>query len=177
MRRVVTGIVSGRSVFLSDGAPANAHSYTGWPGHRTALLWSTRQAPRLPLDLRDEPAPGDRVMPAVGETRLLRITFPPDSVFADPSFDADIYGVEAARNLPGLIEAFEPDGGGMHRTDTIDYGVVLNGEVWLELDDGAEVRLTQGDVVVQGGARHAWRNKSESDVTMLFVLIGAGERS
>ena len=176
MKRFVTGVVEGCSVFLSEASPANAHSYKGWPGHKTSLLWSTDKGPALPLDMRGEPAPGARVMPSVGETKLLLITFPPASVFADPAFNPGLYGAEAAQNLPGLIEAFEPDGSGMHRTASIDYGVVLSGEVWLELDDGAERHLTQGDVVVQGGARHAWRNKSDADVTMLFVLIGADER-
>ena len=173
MRRVVTGVVGGRSVFLSDGKPANMHSYIGWPGHKTALIWSTEATPHLPLRSGDEPASGDRVTPAVGETRLLRVTFPPDSIFADPSFDPERYGDEAGQHLPGLIEAFEPNGSGMHRTASIDYGIVLDGEVWLELDDGAEVQLHQGDIIVQGGTRHAWRNKSDREVTLVFVLVGA----
>jgi hypothetical protein len=173
MRRVVTGVVDGKSVFLADGEPANRHEYEGWPGHLTAVLWATAASPQLPVVAGDEPRPGIRVAPQSGETRLMLVRFPPDTIFADPHFDGPGYEAEAAFHLNGLIDAFEPDGAGMHRTDTIDYDIVLDGEIWLELDDGAQTLLKQGDVVIQGGARHAWRNKSDRDATMLFVLVGA----
>lgn len=174
MRRVVTGIVDGKAVFLADGPPANAHSYEGWPGHMTSLVWATASSPRLPVDLRDEPQPGLSVSPELGETRLLVVRFPPDSVFADPRFDGPAYTAVAAKYLNGLIDKFEPDGSGFHTTQTIDYDVVLDGEIWLELDDGLETHLKQGDVVIQGGTRHAWRNRGDRDATLLFVLVGTG---
>lgn len=74
--------------------------------------------------------------------------------------------------MPGLGELFEADAPGFHRSDTIDYGVLLEGELTLELDDGERV-LRQGDVVVQMGTRHAWRNTGNSPARMLFVMVGA----
>ena len=59
----------------------------------------------------------------------------------------------------------------MHRTETLDVGVVLEGETWLLLDDGSETRMGPGDVVVQRGTNHAWANRSDRPVRMLFVLI------
>jgi quercetin dioxygenase-like cupin family protein len=59
----------------------------------------------------------------------------------------------------------------MHRTKSIDYGIVLDGEIVLSLDDGSELQLTTGDVVVQRGTAHAWRNSSESVTRMLFVMV------
>jgi quercetin dioxygenase-like cupin family protein len=59
----------------------------------------------------------------------------------------------------------------MHRTETVDVGVVLEGETWLLLDDGSETRVARGDVVVQRGTNHAWANRSDSPVRMMFVLI------
>jgi quercetin dioxygenase-like cupin family protein len=59
----------------------------------------------------------------------------------------------------------------MHRTETLDVGVVLEGETWLLLDDGSETRVGVGDAVVQRGTNHAWANRSDSPVRMLFVLI------
>ncbi|MFC0303482.1 cupin domain-containing protein [Rhizorhabdus histidinilytica] len=174
MRRVITGVVDGKSVFLADGEPANAHEYTGWPGHLTSVVWATAAPVALPVTRDAEPQPGIRVSPEAGETRLMVVRFPPDTIFADPRFDGPGYGAEAATHLPGLIDAFEPDGSGFHTTRSIDYDVVLDGEIWLELDDGAETRLGQGDIVVQGGTRHAWRNRSDRDAVMLFVLVGAG---
>ncbi len=59
----------------------------------------------------------------------------------------------------------------MHRTETLDVGVVIEGETWLLLDDGSETRVGAGDAVVQRGTSHAWANRSDGPVRMLFVLI------
>jgi quercetin dioxygenase-like cupin family protein len=59
----------------------------------------------------------------------------------------------------------------MHRTETVDVGVVLEGETWLLLDDGSETRVGPGDAVVQRGTMHAWANRSDRPVRMMFVLI------
>jgi quercetin dioxygenase-like cupin family protein len=59
----------------------------------------------------------------------------------------------------------------MHRTETVDVGVVVEGETWLLLDDGSETRVGPGDAVVQRGTMHAWANRSDRPVRMLFVLI------
>ncbi len=75
--------------------------------------------------------------------------------------------------MPGLAETLERDAPGMHTRQTVDYAVVFEGEIWLEVDDGQTIHLKQGDVVVQNGTRHAWRNKGTDRVTMLFVLHGA----
>lgn len=101
------------------------------------------------------------------------VRFPPDAVMADPSFDPIAADAEQHQYLPGLAELFEREAPGMHTTDTVDYDIVLEGEIWLELDDGAEVHLRQGDVAIQCGTRHAWRNKGTSPATMAFILIGA----
>ena len=61
----------------------------------------------------------------------------------------------------------------MHRTETVDVGVVLEGETWLLLDDGSETRVGVGDAVVQRGTNHAWANRSDRPVRMVFVLIDA----
>jgi quercetin dioxygenase-like cupin family protein len=59
----------------------------------------------------------------------------------------------------------------MHRTETVDVGIVLEGETWLLLDDGSETRVGVGDAVVQRGTMHAWANRSDRPVRMIFVLI------
>src|SRR5690349_971892 len=59
----------------------------------------------------------------------------------------------------------------MHRTETVDVGVVLEGETWLVLDDGSETRVGLGDVVVQRGTNHAWANRPDRPVRMMFVMI------
>ena len=69
---------------------------------------------------------------------------------------ADIEG-----KLPGLLRYMDPSDPGMHATDTIDFEVVLEGTIVLELDDGAEVTLHAGDTVVQNGTRHRWKNPGD----------------
>ena len=59
----------------------------------------------------------------------------------------------------------------LHRTETLDVGVVLEGETWLLLDDGSETRMGPGDTVVQRGTKHAWANRSDRPVRMMFVMI------
>jgi quercetin dioxygenase-like cupin family protein len=61
----------------------------------------------------------------------------------------------------------------MHRTESIDYAVVMSGEIWMELDDGAEVLLNAGDVLVQRGTIHNWINRSDKTCRIAFVLIAA----
>jgi naringenin degradation protein FdeH len=59
----------------------------------------------------------------------------------------------------------------MHRTETLDVGIVLEGETWLLLDDGSETRVGPGDAVVQRATNHAWANRSDQPVRMVFVLV------
>ena len=76
----------------------------------------------------------------------------------------------------GDAGTMEPDAPGMHTSQTIDYGVVVRGEVWLELDDGAKRLLKPGDCVIQNGTRHAWHNTSSEECVMAFVVVGANKR-
>ncbi|KAA9163309.1 cupin domain-containing protein [Amycolatopsis acidicola] len=77
--------------------------------------------------------------------------------------------------MPGLLDAFDKDRPGMHRTDTIDYTYVISGEMTLELDDG-EVPVRAGDCVVQQGTWHAWRNRAAEPCVVAAVLIGADRK-
>jgi len=61
----------------------------------------------------------------------------------------------------------------MHRTDSIDYGIVLSGSCDMQLDDGVEVRVNEGDVIVQRGTNHMWVNRSEAPCIIAFVMVGA----
>jgi len=80
---------------------------------------------------------------------------------------------EMERLLPGLAQHMEPGNPGMHTSDSIDFGYVVSGSVWLELDDGTSKELHAGDTYVQNGTRHAWRNRGAEPCSILVVLIGA----
>jgi quercetin dioxygenase-like cupin family protein len=146
-RRIVTGhLADGRSVVLSDASVPNIRAL---PGARFDEVWSVDAAPAV-LD----PAPAD-----------------------EPTSDAP--GIARGTGSGNLIRVidFAPAGAGgqrspMHRTRTIDYGIVLEGEIVLILSD-SEVLLRAGDIVIQRGTDHAWENRSDKPAKMAFVLIDA----
>jgi hypothetical protein len=111
-------------------------------------------------------------LPPAGGSLLQIVTFPPAATrrAADPKAMAEEYRAR----LRGLAESFERDGSGMHVTASIDYALVLDGELWLELDDGETVHLHAGDIVIQQATRHGWRNKSERPATIAFVMFASG---
>jgi len=172
-RRVVTENVNGKSVVQSD-EPLFAYEFKTVPGYEHTLIWVNPTTPDLSEEQRFDRYP-DSVVPGPGSTSLHFVTFPPGSVFADRSFDGEAVRSEALVRLRGLADHFEKDDPAMHKTNTVDYAVVYEGEIWLELDDAKTIHLKRGDVVVQNGTRHAWRNKGTTPVTMLFFLNGAKE--
>jgi hypothetical protein len=174
VRRIVTGHdAGGKSVVISDAPAPRARVGVHHPGFAEALLWSTSQTPSLPADPKDPTLQVTSFMAEPGGTRFLMVTFPPDAVALSPDFDGAKAFEEHLKGSPGIADRMEPDNPGMHTTDTIDYVVVLDGEVWLELDDGKEVLLKKHDVIIQNGTRHAWRNKTDRGVTLAAVLVGA----
>jgi mannose-6-phosphate isomerase-like protein (cupin superfamily) len=172
VRRVVTGVSpSGKPVIVSDGEPPRTRQFTHTPGFARSVVWNTG-SPAVPSE--DPTADLTNFVPAPGETVALTVSFAPGSVYADPSWDPAAAAAEQLEASPGLAELFEPDNPGMHTTPTVDYGVVLSGEIVLDLDGGETAVLKPGDIVVQNATRHAWRNNSTVPATMFFVLIGAG---
>jgi hypothetical protein len=172
-RRVVTGTdARGKSVFVAT-EEVRGHDYVHIPGMSIVQLWSTSAAPVVPRDFTDPVATVRSVLPDAGGTQLMIVSFPPDAVMMSPSFNPAAAGEETLRAAPGLAERFERDNPGMHTTDTIDYGIVLEGEIWLELDDEQTQHLRKHDVIVQNGTRHAWRNRGKAIARVAFVMIGA----
>ncbi|GAB4356709.1 MAG: cupin domain-containing protein [Oricola sp.] len=172
VRRVVTGHdANGRAIVLSDGAPPHVTRPAHQPGLAFHELWNTRACP-APITAA-EPDPTDRhrdTAPPPGGTVIRIVDIPPEGP-GGPGFDK-----ETARALfahVGLADNAEHTVPGrhplMHRTESIDYGIVLEGQIVLLLDD-EEVVLEQGDVVVQRGTIHAWTNRTDRIARMLFVL-------
>jgi len=173
IRRVVTGRSdAGKAIFVSDGEPPLTSYFQHVPGMAVSVAWKTKDA-AIPRTHEEPIREGESVLPALGQTTMLIVTFPPDSVRMEATCDPAAAGGESLRLLPGLAEKFELEAPGMHTTDSVDYGVLLDGELSLELDDGELRALKPRDVVVQNGTRHAWRNISDRPATMLFVLVGA----
>jgi len=165
----VTGHAGGKSVIQSDER-LDAYGFKTVPGYEHTLIWANIDIPDLSQEQKQAGYPRT-IIPRPGGTTMHFVTYPPD--FSDPSLDHHAVAREYAERLPGLAETLERDAPGMHTTQTVDYAVVFEGEIWLEVDDGQTIHLKQGDVVVQNGTRHAWRNKGTNRATMLFVLNGA----
>src|SRR5262245_12006834 len=146
-RRVVTGTNgAGRSFVESDG---DASAIPGF-----AELWvGSARDPLVAAPARGDP--WSRVEPPPGAVSWRIFDLPPDEVVA---------AYLASRDLP------EVEASGFHRTGTLDYVLILDGEIRLELDEGA-VDLSSGDCVVQRGTRHAWRNRSGRPVKLAVVMV------
>jgi mannose-6-phosphate isomerase-like protein (cupin superfamily) len=172
-RRVVTANVDGKSILRSD-EQLQSYEFKSVPSYEHTLVWVNPTTPDLHEEQRFDRYP-DSIVPGPGGTSLHVVTFPPGSVSADPSFDGEAARNEALTRLGGLADHFEKEDPAMHKTNTVDYAVVYDGEIWLELGDAKTVHLKRGDVVVQNGTRHAWRNNGITPVTMLFFLNGAKE--
>jgi len=171
IRCVVTGQTeSGKSVFVRDSAvePITLKLLPGYEFHR---LWGSDGVPPLPSDGR-EGVPV-QYFPASEGFRFGFFTIPANSEKTHLPLNIFAAFAELQAKLPGMAEVLEPLSPGMHTTDTVDFDVVVSGECWLELDDGAEVLLKAGDCVVQNGTRHAWRNRSSENCVIAVTLVGA----
>ena len=166
VRRVVTGHdAGGKAIVESDGPAPNVRVREG-AGFVSTLLWVTDETPALGA-LRVDRA--DRTIgtaPPPNGTILRIVDFPPVTPEVESIDQKDVLaamGVDAH------------GGGGarhpyMHRTRSVDYGIILSGEIDMLLDD-SEVHLKAGDVVIQQGTNHAWVNRSQAFCRIAFVLI------
>jgi hypothetical protein len=173
VRRIVTGHDSeGRSIVQEDGPPARSVTLGGENGTTFHEIWNTLATP-APIDgSSGEPGEeGIRLLPPAGGTRIRILDIPPDD------------GSLAALPREAVHALFEAIGAGgahdmaedsphplMHRTETIDYGIVLDGEVTLILDRGETV-VRAGEIVVQRGTNHAWANRSGRPCRIAFILV------
>ena len=113
-RRIVTGNVNGKAVVQSD-EPLPAYEFRTVPGYEHTLIWVNPATPDLSKEQRFDSYP-DSVVPGPGGTSLHFVTFPPASVFADPSFDGEAARDEALVRLRGLADHFEKEDPAMHKT-------------------------------------------------------------
>jgi mannose-6-phosphate isomerase-like protein (cupin superfamily) len=171
VRRVVTGHDgAGKAVFASDDL-VDPVTVALIPGGEFHLLWGADEPPTFPDAGAATPQP--TYFPPLGGYRFGLFTVPPRSASASVEPDLEAALAEVEDKLPGLVAHMEPDNPGMHTTDTIDFEVVLSGEVILELDDGAETVLHPGDAVVQNGTRHRWVNRGSEPAVVALFLTGA----
>jgi mannose-6-phosphate isomerase-like protein (cupin superfamily) len=171
VRRVVTGHdASGKSVFVSDETVEPVET-TMMPQFQAHLLWGGDKTPQFPDD--GSMPEWHTYFPPIGGFRFGIFSVAPETTAAPDGLDMDAAAEEVEAKLPGLLRYLDPSDPGMHTTDTIDFEVVLEGTVVLELDDGAEVTLHPGDTVVQNGTRHRWKNPGDKPARLALFICGA----
>ncbi len=171
VRRVVTALDSaGRAVALFDGlVPLKAPT----PGRPTqAVLWATEGSPADPSARIDVAAKPIGLAPPEGGTVIRIVDFPPTTAEQDARLALDFMMRVAGDHAP--LKGMPPRHPAMHRTRSVDYAVILSGEIDMMLDDST-LHLQAGDVIVQQATNHAWVNHGKGPCRILFVLIDSKE--
>lgn len=172
-RRIVTGHdADGNAIIVSDGPPTRVESI-GPNGPVFFEVWNTRATP-APIDRNGgEPEEAGLILPPpAGGTRIRVLDIAPeDQLMA--SMDAETAREHFARIGAAEASTFNNAAAPhpfMHRTETIDYGIVLEGEITLIVDQGETVARA-GDIIIQKGTNHAWANRSGNNCRIAFILI------
>ncbi len=169
VRRVVTGHTKdGKSTFVSDGHATNVKEMESMPGLALTDLWETAGAPASNAGNEDAAKRPVRLEPPRNGTILRIVEFPPDSAW---------------RNKADALQAFQSIGAGhakdkhsadpmMHKTATVDYIIVLKGEIYAIMETG-ETLLKPGDILVQRGTNHSWSVRGNEPCIIAAVLVSA----
>jgi mannose-6-phosphate isomerase-like protein (cupin superfamily) len=173
VRRIVTGHdADGKAIIIADAPPVHTQ-LVGGPGGPTFFeVWHTVETPAFiyarPVEFNEK---GLVLPPPKNGTRIRVIEFPPEGEEI-----RKLTGADAAAKFRSMGHAEAVTSGEaaphplMHRTKTVDYGIVLEGEITLVLDRG-ETTIQAGDIVIQNGTNHAWANRSTKICRMVFILI------
>lgn len=168
VRRIVTANdAEGRSYIAEDGVSPAMLTMEGRPGYRNNNIWRTEGAP-ADVDARDTICDHEGVLPPPNGTVIRVIDIPPEP--KNPE--------ERARAVSAVFDQMFPDAAhspderhpGMHKTMTVDYAILLQGEIHAVLDED-ETLMRAGDILIQRGTNHAWSNRSDQIARIVFVLI------
>jgi hypothetical protein len=170
-RRVVTGHnAEGKSVFVSDSP--TPHVFQRKPGSAIVMeLWETRATPADNRGNADAIARDFRLPPPKNGSVFRVIEYPPDSERLK-ALAAERAGADDGSGWMTAADKGNPRHLGFHKTNSVDYAIVLSGEIYALMDEG-EVLLKAGDVLIQRGTNHAWSNRTEAPCIVAFVLIDA----
>jgi len=169
-RRVVTGHdAQGRSVILMDGESPHGFSVEKAGGLQLTELWETTSSPADNSGDADAADHERRIEPPGSGTVFRYIEYPPDSVRLKTIRPEEYYPSMGVAHGGERAKSAHP---GMHRTNTIDYAIIIKGEIYAVMDEG-EVLLRPGDCLIQRGTSHAWSNRTNEPCVIAFVLVAA----
>jgi len=167
-RRIVTGHdADGNSIFIFDGPAPNIRQPDAAPNLAMIDLWETVCSPASNEGNEDATARPMRLSPPEGGTLFRILELPPEKErnFAAVEETFALWGERDVLTKKNRHPAF-------HKTNTVDYAIVLEGEVWALMDIG-ETLMKAGDVLIQRGTNHAWSNRSDRPARIAFVLVSA----
>jgi mannose-6-phosphate isomerase-like protein (cupin superfamily) len=170
VRRIVTGITPGGKSRIVEDTPAPAtFTVPERPGCKVSNVWVTQDAP-VPLAEPDGTGTYSGLHPPGKGTVIRIMDIPPEE--KDPAKRAAAARATAAAIFPDIhrIAADRSQHPGMHTTDTVDYAIVLAGEIYAVMEEN-ETLMKPGDVLVQRGTNHAWSNRSNEVCRLAFILI------
>ena len=173
IRRVITGHDEhGKAIVLEDGLAPAVRTNPHRPGHISVDLWKTSASPVVLSRAEPDPTAGPKQLHPLPRGTVFRISEIAPETEAIRNMDAAQAKAvfQAMGNEKASTFGQNQRHPFMHRTETIDYAVVLEGEIVMLLDD-QDVHLKAGDVVIQRGTNHAWSNRSGKPCRMLYVLI------
>jgi hypothetical protein len=183
IRRVVTGHdANGKAVIISDGPTPHVKTSPHRPGVVINNLWTTDAMPVDTHRTTDPVTDAMKLEPVANGMNFRIVEFPPEADYIDKISSDDAQkafgAMGASHALEGALEG-APDGAAcsgkprhpfMHKTATLDYAIVLTGEVYLMLDD-EETLMKAGDVCIQQATNHVWSNRSNEVCRIAFILI------
>jgi len=168
-KRVVTGHNSkGQSTILFNDHGARPKVLNKAGGLVLTELWETKETPVSNKGDLEQARDIQKIEPDFAGSLFRLIEYPPDAIRLkniDPAAHFSSMGVDTSHDP----QKKHP---GMHKTNTVDYAVIVKCEIYAVLDD-AEVLLKQGDCLIQRGTHHAWSNRSSEPCLIAFVLLSA----
>lgn len=169
VRRVVTGHdQDGKSVFIMDGYAPNVLEMASMPGLALTDLWETKGAPASNDGNAEAAARPVHLEPPKNGTILRIVEFPPDSQWRQSADARKAFDSIGAGHAPDKHSS-DPM---MHKTSTVDYIIVLKGEIWAIMDK-EEKLLRPGDILVQRGTNHSWSVRTNEPCVIAAVLVSA----
>ena len=169
IRRVVTGHdTDGKSTIVVDGLAPNVLEMASMPGVALTDLWRTATSPAANSGNKDAATGRIKLEPPPNGTILRIVEFPPEGAWRDTADARKAFASIGASGAPDHASADAM----MHATATVDYIIVLRGEIYAVLDKG-ETLLKPGDILVQRGTNHSWRVRGSEPCVIAAVLIGA----
>ena len=171
VRRIVTGHdAEGRAILQEDRAVPRVQRIGGEHGPLFFEVWNTRETPaRIDRASGEPPEQGIQLVPPKSGTRIRVLDIPPEGDWLE-GMTADEIKAHFAEVGAGDAPVRGSRHALMHRTETVDYGIVLDGEITLVMDVGETV-VRAGDIVIQRGTNHGWANRSGRNCRIAFILI------